>query len=138
MGTSTLNVGVSPKDYHDMAVASVAREKLIEVMGHYVPGEPLKRAFPAIAVRLKMNVRRVRALWNLEARKNLRDDIFVLERELVAISTKQLKSGMHKHATRLEGYAAQLASFDPDLFREEIDQNRDLARRARAFCDGEA
>ena len=77
--TSSLERSAKPKGHHDMGVASVARAHLSAILSHHAPDLPLKSAIPRIAAKLGMNVRRVRALWNREARAILHDDMAALE-----------------------------------------------------------
>lgn len=126
---------VSPTRDEPMSVASVARAHLGAIMNYRAPGLPLKSAIPRVAAILKINARRVRALWSLEARRIEHDEMSALERELAAISERALTTEIHKHANQLEGYAARLAMADPDLHGPEVARLRNLARRARSLLD---
>ena len=121
----------------DMAVASLARAHLGTIVSHFAAGLPLKSALPRVAARIGITARRAKALWNMESRTILHEEIEALEREIARISERELTSGIHKHAARLEGYASRLALSNPDLHREEIDRLRDLARRVRGILAGE-
>lgn len=123
------------KGHIDMSVASAARAHLSTIMIHVAPGLPLKSALPRVAAHLKFNARRVRALWNREARSILHEEMAAMERELARISERELTTGLQHHANRLEGYASRLAMADPDFHREEIDRVRNVARWARHCLD---
>lgn len=121
----------------DMAVASLARAHLGTIVSHFAAGRPLKSALPRVAARIGITARRAKALWNMESRKILHEEVEALEREIARISERELTSGIHKHAARLEGYASRLALSNPDLHREEINRLRDLARRVRGILTDE-
>jgi hypothetical protein len=138
----TTQMGIAPhilagksKGQIDMTVASAARAHLSAIMIHVAPGLPLKSALPRVAAHLKFNARRVRALWNREARSILHEEIAAMERELARISERELTTGLQKHANRLEGYASQLAMVDSDVHGEEITRLRNVARWARHCLD---
>lgn len=140
MGTHTTVLAETTKGLHDMSVASAARAHISTIMIHVAPGLPLKSALPRVAAHLKLNARRVRALWNREARSILHEEIETMERELARISERELTTGLIKHASRLEGYASRLALTDPDFHSEEIARLRRRAHLVRSVLaeDGEA
>lgn len=133
--TAALAHSAKPNRDDPMSVASVARAHLGAIINYRAPGLPLKSAIPRVAAILKINARRVRALWSLEARRIEHDEMSALERELAAISERALTTEIHKHANQLEGYAARLAMADPELYGTEVARLRNLARRARSVLD---
>jgi hypothetical protein len=136
MGTAHYGLAEKSKDI-DMSVASLARAHLGTIMVHVAPGLPLKSAIPRVAARIGLNVRRVRALWNREARAILHADMEALERELARIAERELTTGLMKNADRLEGYASRLALSNPELHREEIARLRRRAHLVRGVLASE-
>lgn len=116
----------------DMQVALVARAHLGAIIEHIAPGLPLKSALPRVAARLRINARRVRALWNKEARSILHEEIASMERELALISERELTTGFLRHANRMEAYASRLALDDPDFHCAEIARLRRRAHLVRS------
>ncbi len=120
-----------------MSFASQARDHIDVLMKHLAPGLPKKSALPRVAEHLKLNVRRVRAFWNLEARAVLAHELAALKAARDRAADRALMQELHRYANRLESYAAHLAVEDSEGHREDIDRNRRRARFIRDFLDHE-
>jgi hypothetical protein len=121
----------------DMSIAIQARAHVGAVVQFVAPHLPMKSALPRAALFVGINARRLRALWNREARAVLAEEIAKLEAARARIAERVITNEIHEHANRLEVHAARLASICPDSNRAEVDRLRDLARRARAVFDRE-
>jgi len=125
-----------------MSVEYRARDDLSELMDHFAPRMPAKAAIPVIFKRLvlhyrKFTVRRVRALFNMEARAIRADEVAAIENELAFISEQQIIKGTLKHADRLEKHAARLSLVDRERHHNVIAHYRGLAQRMRRAASGE-
>lgn len=125
---------ISPKHKVHHMTASVLREArghVAALIGNRPPGAKLKNAWPRLARILGTTERRVRAIWNGEARAVRADEMDAL-REAVA---RKKTANVTDHASRLEAAARALETIDPDFHRSEIDRLRHVAgtlRRANA------
>ena len=90
-------------------------------------GLPLKAALPAIARRIGISPRRLKALRYGEATKIGADELSALK----AATIKQQVSDAANHASRLEAMAARLAAADPEFHAASIAQAIEQARRLR-------
>jgi hypothetical protein len=118
-----------------MSIAIQARAHVGAVVQFVAPHLPMKSALPRAALFVGINARRLRALWNREARAVLADEIAKLEAARARIAERILTNEIHEHANRLEVHAARLAVVDYDGNRETIAHYRELAQRARAVFD---
>lgn len=120
-----------------MIIAAQARAHIGAIVQHIAPGLPLKSALPRVANFLKLNTRRVRALWNREARAVLAEEMAALQSARARISERIITTELHEHANQIELEAARLAAVDSDAHRGEIHRLRSLARRVRGLFDRE-
>ena len=126
---------ISPKQKVHHMTASVLREArghVAALIGPQPPGAKLKAAWPRLARMLGTTERRVRAIWNGEARAIRADEMDTL-RQAVA---NQKAAHVTDHAARLEAAAEALARIDPEFHGPEIDRLRHLACRMRGQTAG--
>lgn len=125
-----------------MTVEYRTRSDLSEIMEFYAPRISAKGAIPIIFKRLSLHyqrftLRRIRALFNMEARAIRAEEVAAIDRELAHISEQQIIKGTLKHADRLEAYAARLSLLDRDRNHNVIAHYRGLAQRMRRAASGE-
>lgn len=122
---------ITPKQKVHHMTANVLREArghVAALIGNQPAGSKLKTAWPRLASLLGTTERRVRAIWNGEAKAIRADEMDALRK---AVTTKQVSDVSFRHAARLETAATALAQVDPDFHREEIERYRLLAMRLR-------
>lgn len=124
-------LGESPKGRERMSPAVEAREHIALILDER---QPLKTALPRIARRLGITPRRVRALWNGEARRIEAAEINALR----AAALQQQVSDAQQQANRLEALAARLEGSNASVFAADIDAARQQARRLRDLIAGGA
>jgi len=105
-----------------------ARGHVAALIGPQPPGAKLKNAFPRVARFVGLSERRIRAIWNHEARAIRADEIDALRE---AVERKEQATYVTDHASRLEAAARALEAIDPDFHRPENDRLRNVARRIR-------
>ena len=120
---------ISPTGTEMSAAASIeARGKIEAIIGTIPPGEKLKTVLPAVARRLGMPIRRVRALWNAEAAR-------IDSHEMDRLRAAAAKAETLRHAANLDGAAHALLAIDADFHGPEIDRLRRLACELRGIAD---
>lgn len=120
-----------------MNAACEAQVLIREIAGRAPIGTPIKTALARVARLTGLGERRVRGLWNREARAVLADELEVLR--------SAARKASHGHDTtqdlgaaaeQFERLASRLEAVDPDLYRHQIDGYRALALGARALVPG--
>jgi hypothetical protein len=127
---------VSSKKVFHMSVAALreANGYVRSLVDSHGASQPLKAVLPAIARKIGVSERRIRAIWHGEARA-----ISSAEMDTLRAVTRQQSSSSYAdilaHGNRLEAAASALESVDPDFYRLEIDRLRDAARHVRCAAD---
>lgn len=125
---------VSSKKVIHMSLAAL-REANGHVRGMvdaYGAATPLKSVWPAIARKIGVTERRIRAIWHGEARHISSAEMDALRAASRAASS-HIRADILTHADKLDRAAAALESIDPEFHRVEIDRLRNaacLVRRA--------
>jgi hypothetical protein len=128
--SKVMEITPNPKVHHMTAsVLSEARGHVAALIGPQAPGAKLKASWPRLARLLGTTERRVRAIWNGEARAIRADEMDTLRE---AVARKNVANVALIDAARLETAATALAQVDPDFHRQDIELYRDLARHLRS------
>lgn len=114
-----------------MSSAVEARGYLADLID---PRIPLKSAIPGLASRLGLSARRVRALWNGEARRIDADEIKALRS--AALQNEVVHA--RKQVARLQAMAARLEAVDADFHAPDIAAARAQADRLLRLIGGGA
>lgn len=114
-----------------------ARVLIREIAGQAPIGTPIKMALARVARLTGLGERRVRGLWNREARAVLANELDVLRNAArKATHEHDPASDIGSAADQFESLAARLEAIDPDLYRHQIDGYRALALGTRALVSG--
>jgi hypothetical protein len=117
-----------------MNAACEARVLIREIAGQAPIGTPIKSALARVARVTGLGERRIRGLWNQEARAILDDEMQALRRAArKATHEHEQASELRSAASQFESLANRLEAIDPDLYREEVAAYRALAFGARTL-----
>jgi len=124
------NAGISPAptaEVFRMSAAVEARGLIEEIAGPAALGSKVKSALSDVAKATGLSHRRVRGIWNKEARRIDAEELDALRRAAHG------RANTHDFAARLEAVEARLAAIDPDFFVEDRAALRRAADRVRGL-----
>ncbi len=117
----------------EMSAHSEAQTLVMGLVSRYPNGTPFKAYAPPLASRLRLTVRRLRAIIYGEARRIDADELDRI-RSIAAPKSLPIEE---THARQLEAIASALEAQDPDFHRSTIDLHRNMALQLRrSAADG--
>jgi hypothetical protein len=128
---SPKNAGICPAptaEVFKMSAAVEARDLIASIAGPAAIGSKVKEAFWRVAMQTGLSQRRVRGIWNNEARAIRAEELDALRR-----AAHGRTSNANDFAARLEAVEARLAAIDPDFFEQDRVALRRAADRVRGL-----
>jgi len=126
---SNASAGISPaskSQVFEMNAAVEARSLIEEIAGPQVVGGKIKAALDRVARKTGLSHRRVRGLWNGEARAILAGEMDALRRVARKREEAAARDELSELRARMSRLETILAASLPDMAREEIDRLRPL------------
>lgn len=117
----------------EMNAATEARSLIEGIAGPQALGSKIKAALGQIARDTGLTPRRVRGLWNGEARAILSDEMEALRR---VANRKASTNEFDAFAARLAAVEARLTAIDPEFHGPDTDALRHLHDRVRGLANG--
>ena len=143
---SAHDVGVSPTrtaKVIPMSSAAKALEFVEEIAGPQPLGAKLKKAFGDVADATGLTARRIRAIWNREAKLIDADELATLERAALMRryetrrKRNEARNDLIAFAADFSSLAERAARLDPEMVGPWSDAMLEIARRARSMADGD-
>jgi hypothetical protein len=134
---SPKNAGICPAptaEVFKMSAAVEARDLIASIAGPAAIGSKVKEAFWRVAMQTGLSQRRVRGIWNREAKAIRAEELDALRR---AAPGRVRVNDIEHFAARIEALESRLAAIDPEFHRSTIDAARHLNRRVRRLAHGE-